>query len=104
MPPVPGNDDTDCRFSPLECFVPRGGVRSFVNATSATTRTPAMLTPGLIGPAYVREMAVLLAACGPPDAAEVAEVMGRHGLVITWWQNRQNVDKSRWLRMCSVGS
>ena len=82
MHPVPGNDDTKCRLSMRKRLVPRGVVHGFVNATSETTRTLAMLTPGLIGPAYFREMAALLAADGPPDPARVGEVMARHGLVV----------------------
>ncbi len=40
-----------------------------------------MLSPALIGPAYFRDMAALLAG-GPPDPARVAEVMRRHGLIV----------------------
>jgi quercetin dioxygenase-like cupin family protein len=64
------------------CFVPRGVVHHFVNAGSAPTRTLAVLTPALIGPAYFREMVAVLAGGGPPDPARVAEVMRRHGLIV----------------------
>lgn len=64
------------------CFVPRGAVHHFVNAGTQPTRTLAMLTPALIGPAYFREMAALLAGGGPPDPARMAEVMRRHGLIV----------------------
>jgi quercetin dioxygenase-like cupin family protein len=65
------------------CFVPRGAVHHFVNAGKEPTRTLAVLTPALIGPAYFRDMAALLASGGgPPDMARVAEVMRRHGLIV----------------------
>jgi hypothetical protein len=42
----------------------------------------AIVTPGILGPDYFREMAAVLkaAAGGPPNFAAVAEVMRRHGL------------------------
>lgn len=64
------------------CFIPRGAVHHFVNAGTEPTRTLSMLTPALIGPAYFRDLAALLAAGGPPDPARVAEVMRRHGLIV----------------------
>lgn len=63
-------------------FVPRGVVHHFVNNGSETTRTLAVLTPALIGPAYFHDLAALLSAGGPPDPVKVAEVMHKHGLVI----------------------
>ena len=64
------------------CFIPRGCIHHFVNAGAEPSRTLSVLTPATIGPPYFREMAVLLAAGGPPDPARVAEVMGRHGLIV----------------------
>ena len=63
------------------CFVPRGAVHGFVNAGAEPTRTLAVLTPALIGPAYFRDMVAVLSGGGPPDPARVAEVMRRHGLI-----------------------
>ena len=63
------------------CFIPRGAVHHFVNAGSEPTRTLSVLSPALIGPAYFRDIAALLAS-GPPDPAQVAEVMRRHGLIV----------------------
>jgi len=63
------------------CFVPRGKVHHFVNAGPEPTRTLAVLTPALIGPAYFREMAALLTG-GPPDPTRIAETMRRHGLIV----------------------
>src|SRR3954471_8980363 len=39
------------------CFVPRGAVHHFVNAGAEPTRTLAVLTPALIGPAYFKDIA-----------------------------------------------
>jgi hypothetical protein len=44
----------------------------------------AILTPGVLGPAYFRELAaVVSAASGPPDPRAIADVMLRHGLTPT---------------------
>ena len=66
------------------CFIPRGVVHHFVNAGSKPSRTLAILTPALIGPAFFREMVAVLSASGggPPDPVRVAEVMRRHGLIV----------------------
>jgi quercetin dioxygenase-like cupin family protein len=64
------------------CFVPRGVVHHFVNAATAPTRTLAVLTPALIGPAFFRDMVAVLPTAGPPDPARIAEVMRRHGLIV----------------------
>jgi len=41
-----------------------------------------IVTPGILGPDYFREVAAILdaAAGGPPDFATLREVMSRHGL------------------------
>jgi quercetin dioxygenase-like cupin family protein len=64
------------------CFVPRGVPHYFVNESTTTTRTLAVLTPATIGPAYFRDIAALLTAGGPPDPAKVADVMRKHGLIV----------------------
>ena len=61
--------------------IPRGAVHQFVNEGDEDTTTLAVVTPGLLGPDYFREMAAAVAAAGgPPDPAEMAAVMHRHGL------------------------
>jgi hypothetical protein len=64
--------------------IPRGAVHRFANAGDAAAKTLAIVTPGILGPDYFREVAALLdaAAGGPPDAAAVAAVMRRHGLTL----------------------
>lgn len=63
-------------------FVPRGAVHAFANCQDADARFLAVVTPGLLGPEYFHEIAVVLegAAGGPPDLAAIDQVMRRHGL------------------------
>jgi quercetin dioxygenase-like cupin family protein len=62
--------------------IPRGAVHRFDNLHGADTKMLAMVTPGILGPDYFREMAAVVdAAAGrPPDPAALAAVMRRHGL------------------------
>jgi mannose-6-phosphate isomerase-like protein (cupin superfamily) len=60
----------------------RGQVHGFDNKGAVDAKFLAISTPGVMSPAYFREIHEVLAAAagGPPDMAEVAEVMRRHGL------------------------
>jgi len=62
--------------------IPRGAVHQFANAGDLDAKALAIATPGIVGPAYFREVAAVLdaAAGGPPDVAAIAAVMRRHGL------------------------
>jgi quercetin dioxygenase-like cupin family protein len=60
--------------------IPRGAVHRFENTTELDAKALGIVTPGILGPAYFREVAAVLAAAGPPDLAAVGEVMLRHGL------------------------
>ena len=61
-------------------FIQRGVVHGFDNRSGATATCLSVLTPGVLGPEYFREIAALVAA-GPPDEAKMREIMLRHGLV-----------------------
>jgi len=61
-------------------FIPRGQVHGFTNRSGAVARCLCILTPGVLGPEYFRELAALLAA-GQPDPAKAREIMLRYGLV-----------------------
>jgi quercetin dioxygenase-like cupin family protein len=62
-------------------FIPRGAVHHFDNTGDVDARALAIVTPGVLGPDYFREIAAVLdAAAGPPDLAAVAAVMRRHGI------------------------
>jgi len=62
--------------------IPRGVVHRFENMHNTDTRMLAVVTPGVLGPDYFREIAAVIAASagGPPNLAAAAEVMRRHGL------------------------
>jgi quercetin dioxygenase-like cupin family protein len=72
----------DVFLSPGESvFIRRGVVHSFRNDSEAPAVVLCVLTPGVLGPQYFREMAALLAD-GPPDPAKMKEIMARYGLVV----------------------
>jgi quercetin dioxygenase-like cupin family protein len=62
--------------------IPRGAVHQFDNTHDIDAKALAVVTPGILGPDYFREVAAILdaAAGGPPDFAALGEVMRRHGL------------------------
>ena len=62
--------------------MPRGAVHGFENRGDADASFLAVVTPGLLGPDYFREVRDVIAAAagGPPDLAAVGEVMRRHGV------------------------
>ncbi|MGK9170956.1 cupin domain-containing protein [Inquilinus limosus] len=61
-------------------FIRRGVVHGFRNDTQEPATCLSVLMPGVLGPAYFREVAAL-AAGGAPDPARMKEVMLRYGLV-----------------------
>jgi quercetin dioxygenase-like cupin family protein len=63
-------------------FIPRGSVHQFANTSELDARALAIVTPGVLGPDYFREVAQILdtTAGGPPDLPAIAAVMRRHGL------------------------
>jgi quercetin dioxygenase-like cupin family protein len=63
-------------------FIARGAVHHFDNTGDVDAKALAIVTPGILGPDYFREVAAILdaAAGGPPDFAAIAAVMRRHGL------------------------
>jgi quercetin dioxygenase-like cupin family protein len=62
--------------------IPRGAVHQFDNTGDLDAKALAIVTPGILGPDYFREIAAILnaAAGGPPDLAAIAAAMRRHGL------------------------
>jgi quercetin dioxygenase-like cupin family protein len=61
-------------------FVSRGQVHSFINRSSKLARVLVVVTPGLLGPGYFREIAAIVGAGGPPNVARMTETMRRHGM------------------------
>jgi quercetin dioxygenase-like cupin family protein len=72
---------TDVAVGEVLC-IPRGAVHHFDNLADVDAKALAIVTPGVLGPDYFREVAAILdaAAGGPPDLAGLGEVMRRHGL------------------------
>jgi quercetin dioxygenase-like cupin family protein len=62
--------------------IARGAVHSFANTGDVDATALAIITPGILGADYFREVKSVVdaAAGGPPDLAALAEVMRRHGL------------------------
>ena len=76
-------EGTPTELGPGDALViPRGAVHRFDNTGDDDARALAVVTPGILGPAYFRDVAAVLAAAagGPPDFAAIAAVMRRHGL------------------------
>jgi quercetin dioxygenase-like cupin family protein len=61
-------------------FIRRGSVHQFANLGTVDTRTLSVITPGLLGPDYFRELGEVVNGDGPPDLRKVMDVMQRHGL------------------------
>jgi quercetin dioxygenase-like cupin family protein len=58
----------------------RGVVHRFDNETDADAKFLVLVTPGVLGPDYFREVGAVLAGGGPPDLARIHDVMRKHGL------------------------
>jgi quercetin dioxygenase-like cupin family protein len=63
-------------------FIPRSAVHRFDNTAGVDAKALAIVTPGILGPDYFRDVAAILDAAvdGPPDLAAIGAVMRRHGL------------------------
>jgi quercetin dioxygenase-like cupin family protein len=72
---------TDLHAGQALC-IPRGAVHRFDNTTDADAKALAIVTPGILGPVFFREVAAILDAAtdGPPDFAALGAVMRSHGL------------------------
>jgi quercetin dioxygenase-like cupin family protein len=76
-----GGEPTD--VGPGEALlIPRGVVHRFDNVHDADAKALAIVSPGILGPEYFRDISAVIedAAGGPPDLAAIAAVMKRHGL------------------------
>ena len=79
-------DGTKTDVGPGEAlFIPRGVVHRFDNDHGVDAKMLAIVSPGILGPEYFREIAAVIedATGGPPDPAAIGEVMRRHGLTPT---------------------
>lgn len=74
------DEEIDLPAGEIMC-IPRGVRHRFDNPYDVDAKALAIVTPGVLGPAYFREIAaVVQAAAGPPDPAALGAVMRRHGL------------------------
>jgi quercetin dioxygenase-like cupin family protein len=74
-------DGREVRIGPGEVlFIPRGHVHHFANHDTQAAQQLGVITPGLLGPEYFREIGEVVNAGGPPNVERVMEVMRRHGL------------------------
>lgn len=74
-------DGADVTIQPgKHVFIKRGIVHGFRNDGTMPAKCLCILSPGVLGPAYFREMASLLAG-GGPDPVRMKETMQRFGLV-----------------------
>src|SRR5437762_11415083 len=64
--------------------IPRGAVHRFDNLGNEDVKQLAVISPGIMGPAYFREAAEVIrdAAGGPPDRAKMMDVFRRHGMTL----------------------
>jgi quercetin dioxygenase-like cupin family protein len=82
-------EGTVAEVGPSEAlYIPRGAVHQFDNTQDVDAKALAIVTPGILGPDYFRDVAAVLdvAAGGPPDLAAIATVMRRHGLTPAPWR------------------
>ena len=76
-------EGTPIELGPGEALcIRRGAVHRFENNGDVDATALGVVTPGILGPEYFREVAAILAAAtdGPPDLAAIGATMRRHGL------------------------
>ncbi len=59
----------------------RGDTHAWTNHGSVPAKQLTIVTPGIMGPEYFRDVARVGNAGGPPNPAELLAIMGRHGMV-----------------------
>ena len=62
-------------------FIPRGVAHGFNNLGQQSAKALSVVTPGLIGPEYFKDIAEIVNAGGPPDIEKMKLVFKKHGLV-----------------------
>lgn len=60
-------------------LIARGVVHSFANHSGEVATQLAIVTPGVLGPGYFRELAALFGGDGPPDRDAILALMARNG-------------------------
>ena len=64
--------------------IPRGAVHRFDNLGNEDVKQLVVISPAIMGPAYFREAAEVIAAAagGPPDPAKMMDFFRRHGMTL----------------------
>jgi hypothetical protein len=62
------------------CALGQSLIHGFSNGGDVDARFLAVISLGLLGSGYLRDVAEVLAGAGPPDVGMIGEVMRRHGL------------------------
>ena len=78
-------DGTTIEVGPGQALcIPRGTVHRFDNLGSEDVKQLVVISPAIMGPAYFREAAevIAVAAGGPPDRARMMGVFRRHGMTV----------------------
>src|SRR5947209_613324 len=78
-------DGTPIEVGPGQALcIPRGAVHRFDNLGNEDVKQLAVISPAIMGPAYFREAAEVIAAAagGPPDRARMMDVFRRHGMTL----------------------
>jgi quercetin dioxygenase-like cupin family protein len=74
-------DGVDHDIAPGEAVcIRRGSVHHFDNRGDVDAKALAVASPGVFGPDYFHQVAAVFDAPGPPDIAQIGEIMRRHGL------------------------
>jgi quercetin dioxygenase-like cupin family protein len=74
-------EGSECTLTPgLVLFIRRGAVHQFINRGTDTARFLVTVTPGVLSPAFFREVGAVLGGPGTPDMKLITEIMRRHGL------------------------
>jgi quercetin dioxygenase-like cupin family protein len=62
----------------------RGETHGFINQSESDARQLVVIAPSIMGPAYFRDVAAAIkaAAGSPPNPAQVAAIMKRHGMTV----------------------
>lgn len=60
--------------------IPCGAVHRFDNYTTESAKVLCVVTPAAIGPEYFREAFAIFGAGGPPNRAQIMDLMRRFGL------------------------
>jgi len=64
-----------------QLHIPRGTIHSYTNPDDRPARMMCLLTPGLVGPEYFRELASAFTEGGPPNIIDIGNIMLRYGVI-----------------------